>query len=90
MLAEDTVEHREIFGDDREAVVYFSTPREAAERARSLLADPTERARLSAAIWKKVSYGGHTYRDRLLTILTLASAEPIQPEAMCTVGRSVK
>ena len=73
MLAEDTAEHREIFGPDGDAVVYFRTPREAAERARSLLADPAERARLSEAVRARISCGGHTYRDRLTTILEVAS-----------------
>lgn len=73
MLAEDTAEHREIFGPDGEAVVYFSTPHEAAERARSLLADPAERARLSAAVRSRISRGAHTYRDRLVSILEAAT-----------------
>jgi hypothetical protein len=73
MLAEDTVEHREIFGDDSEAVTYFRSPREAADRTRILLANPTERARLSAAVHDRiVSHGAHTYRDRLVTILGAA------------------
>jgi spore maturation protein CgeB len=69
MLAEDTAEHREIFGPDCEAVVYFRNPGEAAERARSLLADPAERARLSAVVRARISRGAHTYRDRLVSIL---------------------
>ena len=72
MLAEDTAEHRDIFGPDGEAVIYFRSPREAAERARSLLADPTERARLSAAVKTRMSRGAHTYRDRLISILSVA------------------
>ena len=35
MLAEDTDEHREIFGPEGEAVVYFRDAKEAAQRARS-------------------------------------------------------
>jgi spore maturation protein CgeB len=73
MLAEDTAEHREIFGPDGEAVVYFRNPRDAAERARSLLADPSERARLSAAVHARISGGAHTYRDRLVSILEAAT-----------------
>jgi spore maturation protein CgeB len=73
MLAEDTEEHREIFGSDGEAVIYFRTPREAAERAHSLLADPAERARLSAAVRERISRGAHTYRDRLVSILEAAT-----------------
>lgn len=73
MLAEDTAEHREIFGPDGDTVVYFRTVREAAERARSLLADPAERARLSAAVRARISNASHTYRDRLVSILQAAS-----------------
>jgi hypothetical protein len=72
MLAEDTAEHREIFGPDGEAVVYFGTAQEAAERARSLLANPAERARLSAVVRARISSGAHTYRDRLISILDAA------------------
>ncbi len=73
MLAEGTAEHREIFGPDGEAVVYFGTAREAAERARSLLADPFERARLSAVVRARISCGAHTYRDRLISILEVVT-----------------
>jgi spore maturation protein CgeB len=73
MLAEDTAEHRELFGPDGEAVVYFRTAREAAERARSLLADPAERSRLSAVVRARISTGAHTYSDRLVSILEAAT-----------------
>jgi spore maturation protein CgeB len=73
MLTEDTPEHREIFGEDGEAVVYFRTAEEAAERARALLADPAKRGRLSAAVRGRISRGAHTYRDRLVSILELAT-----------------
>jgi spore maturation protein CgeB len=69
MLAEDTAEHREIFGRDGEAVVYFRTAREAADRARALLTDADERERLSAAVRARITRGAHTYRDRLVNIL---------------------
>jgi hypothetical protein len=72
MLVEDTAEHREIFGPDGEAVVYFRTPGEAAERADALLSDPAERMRLSAAVRARILRGAHTYRDRLASILEAA------------------
>jgi spore maturation protein CgeB len=73
MLAEDTSEHREIFGPDGEAVVYFRSAQEAAERARTLLAEPSERARLSAAVRARILGGPHSYRDRLASILETAA-----------------
>jgi spore maturation protein CgeB len=81
MLAEDTAEHRELFGPDGESVVYFRTACEAAERARSLLADRAERARLSEAVRARVSGGAHTYRDRLSSMLRLARKELLQRAA---------
>jgi spore maturation protein CgeB len=77
MLAEDTAEHREIFGEDGEAVVYFSTPEAAARRARELIDDPATRQRLSAAVRARIAGGSHTYRHRLATILaTVADRRP--------------
>jgi spore maturation protein CgeB len=77
MLAEDTTEHREIFGPDGQAVVYFRTPEDAAARARALLADDAERARLSVAARQCVAAGLHTYRDRLNAMLAIAGgADP--------------
>jgi hypothetical protein len=73
MLAEDTAEHRDLFGPDGEAVVYFRTPDEAAFRAHALLADAAERARLSAAVRRRVIAGRHTYRDRLDAMLAIAN-----------------
>jgi spore maturation protein CgeB len=72
MLAEDTSEHREIFGEDGEAVVYFRSPQEAADRARALLTDPARRAQLSKAVEARISAGAHTYQDRLRSILEAA------------------
>jgi spore maturation protein CgeB len=89
MLAEDTAEHREIFGPEGKAVFYFRSPREAAERTRALLADPTERTRLSAAIRRRiVSRGANTYRDRLLRMLELAVVQLRKQEASRTLYRS--
>ncbi|WP_407166041.1 glycosyltransferase [Bradyrhizobium sp. ORS 111] len=72
MLVEDTAEHRELFGADGEAVRYFRTPADAAWCAWSLLDDAAERRRMSAAVCKLIHDGGHTYRDRLLTMLAAA------------------
>jgi spore maturation protein CgeB len=73
MLAQDTDEHREIFGSDREAVVYFRDVREAVQRARALLRDPKERKRLAASLRYRIASGAHTYAHRLATMLTIAN-----------------
>jgi hypothetical protein len=70
MLAEDTDEHRSFFGPSGRAVIYFKTMTEMAERARALLSDPAERARLATAAHRLIAAGGYTYADRLQTMLT--------------------
>jgi len=72
MLAEDTGEHREIFGPDGEAVLYFRSAREAAERALWLLSMPDERARLAAAIRARAGRPNNSYRARLTSMLQAA------------------
>jgi len=73
MLAEDTGEHREIFGPEGEAVVYFRNAREAAERTRALLCNISERKRLAAGLHRRIVDGAHTYTDRLATMLDVAT-----------------
>lgn len=70
ILAEDTNEHREIFGDDGETVLFFRGPRDAAQRALSLLSSPGERARLAAAVKARVGVPHlNSYSARLKTML---------------------
>ncbi len=69
MLAEDTEAHREIFGRDGDAVLYFKTPSEMVERVCFLLAHNDERQRLALAAHTIILQGNHTYRDRLATML---------------------
>jgi spore maturation protein CgeB len=75
MLAEDTDEHREIFGPEGEATIYFRNAKEAAERARELLCNPSERKRLAAALHRRIVGGAHTYADRLATILSIVGGK---------------
>jgi len=69
MLTEDTAEHREIFGEDGQTVVYFRTQEEMVERLRWLLAHDDERSRLANAARLLVTAGRNTYRDRLEAML---------------------
>jgi hypothetical protein len=87
MLAEKTAEHQDIFGADGEAVVYFRTAREAAERARLLLADPAERVRLSQAVRARILTGGHSYRDRLVSILEVVARSRCRSVLSWSPGR---
>jgi spore maturation protein CgeB len=74
MIAEDTVEHREIFGPEGKCVLYFSSPRDAAEQARRALADPAARSLMARAAHHRIVSQGHTYRDRLRHMLEVTTA----------------
>jgi spore maturation protein CgeB len=69
MLVEDTCEHREIFGEPRQAVDYVTSPDDAAERVARLLADRSERNRLTRSAHSLIASGHHTWSDRLKTML---------------------
>ncbi len=73
MLVEDTCEHRELFGDDGETVVYFRTIDDMLARLKYLLDAPGERARLRQAVQQRVISGAHTYDDRLESMLRVAA-----------------
>lgn len=69
MLAECTQEHRDLFGAEGECVLYFRSPGEAAEKCRWALSRPEDRLRMATAAQRLIIAGGHSYRDRLQTIL---------------------
>ena len=75
MLVEDTEGHREIFGEDGKAVVYFRDVDDMIEKLRWLMVHDDERQRLVQTAHYLITQGKHTYRDRLMTMLTLAGAE---------------
>jgi len=74
MLTEDTVKHREIFGNDGEVVTFFSTREEMVEKLRWLLTHDDERLRLKEAAHRMITRGHHTYRDRLEAMLERVAA----------------
>jgi spore maturation protein CgeB len=78
MLTEDTEEHREIFGPEGGAVMYFRTAEEMVHKARWLLDHPDERRRLAAAAHRLIVTGRHTYKDRLATMLEM-NADTCEP-----------
>jgi spore maturation protein CgeB len=75
ILAEDTVDHRELFGRENYAVCYFKTIAEMVQQAKILVADAEARRRLSLELRKRLATGGHTYADRLAAILRLSDAD---------------
>jgi spore maturation protein CgeB len=73
MLVEDTPEHRELFGSDGEAVLYFRSIDDMLARVKYLLASPDERLRLGSAVRHRIVSGRHTYDDRLTVMLQQAA-----------------
>ncbi|MBV8902445.1 MAG: glycosyltransferase [Acidobacteriia bacterium] len=73
MLVESTVEHRGLFGEEGQAVLYFQDIPELIRKARWLLDHPEERQRLRAAVHRRITSGGHTYRDRLCSMLACSA-----------------
>lgn len=69
MLVEDTAEHREIFGQDGELVVYFETISEMVRKLHGLLADDAQRHALARRAHDVIVSGSNTYADRLRAML---------------------
>jgi hypothetical protein len=78
MFVEDTDEHREIFGEDGEAVRYFTGLDDEVAIIKELLACPERRQSLAAASHRRVWEGGCTYEHRLRQMLRL----PLVPSAV--------
>ena len=76
MLTEDTEEHREIFGPEGEAVMYFATTAEMIQKLHLLLGNPELRNRLARVARGRIVNGPNTYADRLAAMLNLVS-EPV-------------
>jgi spore maturation protein CgeB len=72
IMAEDTADHRELFGPDDHAVRYFRTTAEAVQQSKFLLADAAARRRLSIRLRERLAAGKHTYADRLATMMQLS------------------
>jgi spore maturation protein CgeB len=68
-LVEDTAEHRTLFGEEGEAVLYFSDGEELARKARSLVVDEPFRKRLRDNSHRLITQGANTYADRLASFL---------------------
>ncbi len=69
MLTEDTPEHRQIFGEEGKAVLYFKTIAEMIHKTNFLIQHENERKRLAEAAHYLITKGNHTYKDRLNHIL---------------------
>jgi spore maturation protein CgeB len=70
-LMEDTLEHREIFGSNGRAVLYFNSTEEMIEQSRWLIKNPIKRQELADSAYELITHGRHTYKDRLIHMLSL-------------------
>jgi hypothetical protein len=73
ILAEDTAEHRAIFGN---TVTYFRETNDLLASARELLADDARRARLAEAARARIVGGRNTYRDRFDHMMRVTGLTP--------------
>lgn len=69
MLVEDTEEHREMFGEEGRAVLYFGNVSEMTSKLRWLLSHPVERAALRQASTASITNEDNTYANRLASML---------------------
>jgi spore maturation protein CgeB len=68
LVAEDTSEHRELYGDASTA--YYATPAELVAQAKSLCADPPLARAAAARLSRRIrEESAHTYTDRLRWIV---------------------
>lgn len=74
MIAEDTSDHRHIFGPEGECVLYFRSPTEAAQKAQWALNHPKERQAMARRGHDRVVRAPNTYTDRLQQMLSHWSA----------------
>jgi spore maturation protein CgeB len=75
LLAEDTDEHRSLFGPPGDAAVYFRSIQQMLDKLRWLLSAEDERTRLALTAYRRIRAGRHTYEDRLRTMLALAAED---------------
>ena len=71
IVADDTPEHRAIYGPDGDAVAYASSNAQAVKLCRELIASPSSRQRMTSNVLRLVSEGCHTYTHRLSTLLNI-------------------
>jgi len=73
IIAQDTMEHREIYGPATEATVaYFNTPDEMVLEAKRLLGDEPRRAQMAMRVFDRVVLRSkNTYRDRLAQMVDI-------------------
>lgn len=80
VMAEDTADHREIFGPEDHAVRYFRTLPDMVEQAKTLVVDAASRRRLARNLRERMAVSRGTYADRLAAMLEIAGRNKSSPE----------
>ena len=65
MISEDTPDHRRMFGDDRERVLYFRDVKQAIDGIQWAFANPDQRQLMAKRLHAHIVNGSNTYADRL-------------------------
>jgi spore maturation protein CgeB len=72
IIAEDTPDHRELFGPEGHAACYFDSIDELVQTVKRLVGDPHRRAAMTVNLRKRMRERSDTYEDRLRKILKTA------------------
>ena len=76
LVAEDTVEHRELFGEDGACVEYYTTIPALLSKVKGLCGQPARCRLMGAKVYERIcQQGRHTYTDRLRQILERSNVE---------------
>jgi spore maturation protein CgeB len=75
ILAEDSADHRELFGPDDHAVRYFKAHAQMVEQAKFLVANAEARRQLALKLRERLAGGKHTYADRLAAMLHMSKVD---------------
>jgi spore maturation protein CgeB len=88
-LAEDTEDHRAIFGEDGSAAAFFLGVRDAVDQAGTLVQQEGRRKAMAAASRRLITNGHHTYEDRLIEMLRITSEQNSEnrPDRTRTLSR---
>ncbi|MFM7182758.1 MAG: glycosyltransferase [Verrucomicrobiales bacterium] len=70
LLTEDTPEHRELFGPDGVATLYWASPEDMVDRVREIVADKDGRDRMATKLHRRMTeQQQHSYHARLVKLV---------------------
>ncbi len=72
IIAEDTPDHRELFGPDGHAACYFNSVDELVRMVKQLVGNPHRRVAMTMNLRERMRERSDTYKERLLTIFKTA------------------